>query len=162
MQGGPLKHAIAGKVVGFGEALKPEFKIYSKSVIENAKVLSDTLKERGLEIVSGGTDTHLILVDLRPKSLTGNIVEVALEKAGITCNKNSVPFDPEKPSVTSGIRLGTPAGTTRGFRVKEFKYIANLIGDVIDSLNKGKNISDKIEIGVKAKIKELCNKFPIY
>ena len=141
LQGGPLMHAIAGKVVGFGEALKPEFKVYIKSVINNAKVLSEELLKRGLNIVSGGTDTHLVLVDLRPKELTGNIVEDALERAGITCNKNGIPFDPEKPSVTSGIRLGTPAGTSRGFGEKEFILIANLISDVLDGLRKEKSFS---------------------
>ena len=162
LQGGPLMHAIAGKVVGFGEALKPEFKVYIKSVINNAKVLSEELLKRGLNIVSGGTDTHVVLVDLRPKELTGNIAEDALERAGITCNKNGIPFDPEKPSVTSGIRLGTPAGTSRGFGEKEFILIANLISDVLDDLRKGKSFSDSTEIEVKNKIKKLCYEFPIY
>ena len=162
LQGGPLMHAIAGKVVGFGEALKPEFKVYIKSVINNAKVLSEELLKRGLNIVSGGTDTHVVLVDLRPKELTGNIAEDALERAGITCNKNGIPFDPEKPSVTSGIRLGTPAGTSRGFGEKEFILIANLISDVLDDLRKGKRFSDSTEIEVKNKIKKLCYEFPIY
>ena len=162
LQGGPLMHAIAGKVVGFGEALKPEFKLYIKSVIKNAKILSEVLLKRGLDIVSGGTDTHVVLVDLRPKSLTGNIVEDALERAGITCNKNGIPFDPEKPSITSGIRLGTPAGTSRGFGVNEFTLIANLISDVLDSLNSDKDTSSRVENEVKAKIKKLCYEFPIY
>ena len=162
LQGGPLMHAIAGKVVGFGEALKPEFKVYIKSVINNAKVLSDELLKRGLNIVSGGTDTHVVLVDLRPKELTGNIAEDALERAGITCNKNGIPFDPEKPSVTSGIRLGTPAGTSRGFGEKEFILIANLISDVLDGLRKEKSFSDTVEKDVKNKIKKLCYEFPIY
>ena len=162
LQGGPLMHAIAGKVVGFGEALKPEFKVYIKSVINNARVLSEELLKRGLNIVSGGTDTHVVLVDLRPKELTGNIAEDALERAGITCNKNGIPFDPEKPSVTSGIRLGTPAGTSRGFGEKEFILIANLISDVLDDLRKGKSFSDSTEIEVKNKIKKLCYEFPIY
>ena len=162
LQGGPLMHAIAGKVVGFGEALKPEFKVYIKSVINNAKVLSEELLKRGLNIVSGGTDTHVVLVDLRPKELTGNIAEDALERAGITCNKNGIPFDPEKPSVTSGIRLGTPAGTSRGFGEKEFILIANLISDVLDGLRKEKSFSDSVEIEVKNKIKKLCYEFPIY
>lgn len=156
LQGGPLMHAIAGKVVGFGEALKPEFKVYIKSVINNAKVLSEELLKRGLNIVSGGTDTHVVLVDLRPKELTGNIAEDALERAGITCNKNGIPFDPEKPSVTSGIRLGTPAGTSRGFGEKEFILIANLISDVLDGLRKEKSFSDTVENEVKNKIKKLC------
>ena len=162
LQGGPLMHAIAGKVVGFGEALKPEFKVYIKSVINNSKVLSDELLKRGLNIVSGGTDTHVVLVDLRPKELTGNIAEDALERAGITCNKNGIPFDPEKPSVTSGIRLGTPAGTSRGFGEKEFILIANLISDVLDGLRKEKSFSDTVENEVKNKIKKLCYEFPIY
>ena len=162
LQGGPLMHAIAGKVVGFGEALKPEFKLYIKSVIKNAKILSEVLLQRGLDIVSGGTDTHVVLVDLRPKSLTGNIVEDALERAGITCNKNGIPFDPEKPSITSGIRLGTPAGTSRGFGVNEFTLIANLISDVLDALSNDKDTSSKVENEVKAKIKKLCYEFPIY
>ena len=162
LQGGPLMHAIAGKVVGFGEALKPEFKVYIKSVINNAKVLSEELLKRGLNIVSGGTDTHVVLVDLRPKELTGNIAEDALERAGITCNKNGIPFDPEKPSVTSGIRLGTPAGTSRGFGEKEFILIANLISDVLDGLRKEKSFSDTVELEVKNKIKKLCYEFPIY
>ena len=162
LQGGPLMHAIAGKVVGFGEALKPEFKVYIKSVINNAKVLSEELLKRGLNIVSGGTDTHVVLVDLRPKELTGNIAEDALERAGITCNKNGIPFDPEKQSVTSGIRLGTPAGTSRGFGEKEFILIANLISDVLDGLRKGKSFSDSTEKEVKNKIKKLCYEFPIY
>ena len=147
-------HAIAGKVVGFGEALKPEFKEYIKSVLSNAKTLSEELLKRGLDIVSGGTDTHVVLVDLRPKNLTGNIVEDALVRAGIMCNKNGIPFDPEKPSVTSGIRLGTPAGTSRGFgQVSEFSQIANLICDVLDSLNEKSEISSKVELEVKDKIK---------
>ena len=162
LQGGPLMHAIAGKVVGFGEALKPEFKVYIQSVIHNAKILSEVLLKRGLNIVSGGTDTHVVLVDLRPKELTGNIAEDALERSGITCNKNGIPFDPEKPSVTSGIRLGTPAGTSRGFGEKEFILIANLISDVLDGLRKGKSFSDSVEKEVKNKIKKLCYEFPIY
>ena len=162
LQGGPLMHAIAGKVVGFGEALKPEFKVYIQSVIHNAKILSEILLKRGLNIVSGGTDTHVVLVDLRPKELTGNIAEDALERSGITCNKNGIPFDPEKPSVTSGIRLGTPAGTSRGFGEKEFILIANLISDVLDGLRKGESFSDSVEKEVKNKIKKLCYEFPIY
>ena len=122
MQGGPLMHVIAAKAVAFGEALRPSFKLYAKNVVENAKALAETLKSKGLDIVSGGTDTHLMLVDLRPKKLTGKVAEVALGRAHITCNKNGIPFDPEKPMVTSGIRLGTPAGTTRGFGVAEFQH----------------------------------------
>src|SRR5262245_30862922 len=127
LQGGPLMHVIAAKAVAFGEALRPSFKLYAKNVVENAKALAETLKSNGLDIVSGGTDTHLMLVDLRPKRLTGKVAELALGRARITCNKNGVPFDPEKPMVTSGIRLGTPAGTTRGFAAKEFKDIGGLI-----------------------------------
>jgi glycine hydroxymethyltransferase len=145
LQGGPLMHAIAGKAAGFGEALKPEFKTYINQVVENAKVLSDTLIECGFDMVSGGTDNHIVLVDLRPKKLTGDISEVALERAEITCNKNGVPFDPEKPMVTSGIRLGTPAATTRGFGVDEFRQVGHLIGEVLDGLasNRNDNSADR-------------------
>ena len=134
LQGGPLMHAIAGKAVAFGEALRPEFKAYTNMVVSNARVLAETLIERGVAIVSGGTDTHVVLVDLRPKGLTGNLTELSLENAGITCNKNGIPFDPEPPTVTSGVRLGTPAGTTRGFGNDEFVRIGHLIGDVLDGL----------------------------
>ena len=134
LQGGPLMHVICAKAVAFGEALKPEFKNYIDSVISNSKILSDVMLERGLAVVSGGTDTHLVLVDLRPKKLTGKAAERSLENAGITCNKNGVPFDPESPFVTSGIRLGSPAGTSRGFGAEEFQLIGNLIGDVLDGL----------------------------
>ncbi len=161
IQGGPLMHVIAGKAVAFGEALRPEFKQYGKQVVENAKVLAATLVERGCAIVSGGTDCHLMLVDLRPKGVTGKAAEESLERAGLTCNKNAIPFDPEKPFVTSGIRLGTPAGTTRGFGVAEFKQIGNLIGDVLDGLSKGDDNS-AVEKAVKAKVAELCKQFPIY
>jgi glycine hydroxymethyltransferase len=161
IQGGPLMHVIAGKAVAFGEALKPEFKAYGKQVVENAKALAATLVERGCAIVSGGTDCHLMLVDLRPKGVTGKAAEEALERAGLTCNKNAIPFDPEKPFVTSGIRLGTPAGTTRGFGVAEFKTIGNLIGDVLDGLAKGGD-NTAIEQAVKAKVTALCKQFPIY
>ena len=162
LQGGPLMHAIAGKVVGFGEALQPEFKNYIKSVVENAFHLSETLMKRGLDIVSGGTDTHVVLVDLRPINLTGDKVEKSLERAGITCNKNGIPFDPEKPAVTSGIRLGTPVGTTRGFGKSEFELIANLIVDVMEGLKQNSDSSVLIEKKVKNEIKILCQKFPIY
>src|SRR5437764_12591795 len=135
LQGGPLMHVIAAKAVAFGEALRPSFKLYAKNVVENAKALADTLKSRGLDIVSGGTDTHLMLVDLRPKRLTGRVAEAALERAHITCNKNGIPFDPEKPTVTSGIRLGTPAGTTRGFGIGEFQEVGELIVEVLDVLS---------------------------
>ncbi len=135
LQGGPLMHVIAAKAVAFGEALRPSFKLYARNVVENAKALSETLKSRGLDIVSGGTDTHLMLVDLRPKRLTGKVAEAALGRAHITCNKNGIPFDPEKPFVTSGIRLGTPAGTTRGFGVAEFRHVGELIAEVLDVLS---------------------------
>ena len=162
LQGGPLMHVIAGKAVALGEALKPEFKEYAKSVVANAKVLGKTLVGRGLNLVSGGTDTHLVLVDLRPKGLTGKLAEKSLERAGMTCNKNGIPFDPEKPTVTSGIRLGTPAGTTRGFGVKEFRTVANLIGDVLDGL--AQNVEDNAAAEEKAHktVLDLCRRFPIY
>lgn len=159
-QGGPLEHVIAGKAVCFGEDLTPQFKEYAKQVITNAKVLGETLKKRGLELVSGGTDTHLVLVDLRPKNLTGDVVTTALEKAHITCNKNAIPFDPQPPKVTSGIRLGTPAGTTRGFKEKEFEFIGNCIGDVIDALSQGN--ADETIAATAEKIVALCHDFPIY
>src|SRR5437660_460770 len=135
LQGGPLMHVIAAKAVAFGEALRPSFKLYAKNVVENAKALAETLKSRGLNIVSGGTDTHLMLVDLRPKRLTGKVAEAALGRAHITCNKNGIPFDPEKPTVTSGVRLGTPAGTTRGFGVAEFRHIAHLSAEGLHVLS---------------------------
>tara|TARA_B100000287_G_scaffold421678_1_gene462664 strand:+ start:646 stop:1929 length:1284 start_codon:yes stop_codon:yes gene_type:complete len=162
LQGGPLMHVICAKAVAFGEALKPEFKNYINSVVENAKTLSDVMLERGLAVVSGGTDTHLVLVDLRPKSLTGKNAERSLENAGITCNKNGVPFDPESPFVTSGIRLGSPAGTSRGFGKTEFIEIGNLIGDVLDGLSNNPEDNSKVEAEVKSKVKALCEKFPIY
>ena len=162
LQGGPLMHVICAKAVAFGEALKPEFKNYINSVVENAKTLSDVMLERGLAVVSGGTDTHLVLVDLRPKSLTGKNAEKSLENAGITCNKNGVPFDPESPFVTSGIRLGSPAGTSRGFGKTEFIEIGNLIGDVLDGLSNNPEDNSKVEAEVKLKVKALCEKFPIY
>ena len=162
LQGGPLMHVICAKAVAFGEALKPEFKSYISNVIENAKVLSEIMIERGLDVVSGGTDTHLTLVDLRPKNLTGKDAERSLENAGITCNKNGVPFDPQSPFVTSGIRLGTPAGTSRGFGKEEFKIIGNYIGDVLDGLANNPDNNSLIEVDIKAKVKSLCEKFPIY
>ena len=162
LQGGPLMHAIAGKAVAFGEALKPEFKIYIQTVVDNARVLGEVLLDRGLDLVSKGTDTHLVLVDLRPKGLTGDITEVSLENAGITCNKNGVPFDPEKPMVTSGVRLGTPAGTTRGFGTEEFRQVGRLIGDVLDGLASNRNDNSDIESEVRGKVRELCRAFPIY
>lgn len=162
LQGGPLMHVIAGKAVALGEALKPEFKEYAKSVVANAKVLGETLVGRGLKLVSGGTDTHLVLVDLRPKGLTGKLAEKSLERAGMTCNKNGIPFDPEKPTVTSGIRLGTPAGTTRGFGVKEFRTVANLIGDVLDSLAQNAEDNAAAEEKAHKTVLDLCRRFPIY
>lgn len=163
LQGGPLEHVIAAKAVAFGEALKPEFKTYAKNVVENAKTLAETLKAGGLDIVSGGTDCHMMLVDLRPKKLTGKAADLALEHAGITCNKNSVPNDPEKPMVTSGIRLGTPAGTTRGFGAAEWKYIGELILEVLNGLAaNGAEGNAAVEASVRAKVKALCAKFPIY
>ena len=162
LQGGPLMHVICAKAVAFGEALKPNFVDYIKNVILNAQVLSKVMIERGLEVVSGGTDTHLTLVDLRPKNLTGKDAERSLENAGITCNKNGVPFDPQSPFVTSGIRLGSPAGTSRGFGKNEFELIGNLIGDVLDGLEKNNENNDNVEKEVKTKVKSLCDKFPIY
>ena len=162
LQGGPLMHAIAGKAVAFGEALKPEFKTYIETVVKNAQTLGEVLLDRGLDLVSGGTDTHLVLVDLRPKGLTGDITETSLERAGITCNKNGVPFDPEKPMVTSGVRLGTPAGTTRGFGPEQFTQIGHLIGDVLDGLASNRNNNSDIEMSVRAKVKDLCRAYPIY
>ena len=162
LQGGPLMHVICAKAVAFGEALKPEFKDYIKNVINNAKVLSNVMINRGLDVVSGGTDTHLTLVDLRPKNLTGKAAEHSLENAGITCNKNGVPFDPQSPFVTSGIRLGTPAGTSRGFGEKEFEIIGNYIGDVLDGLSANPENNSSLENEVKLKVKSLCRKFPIY
>ena len=162
LQGGPLMHAIAGKAAGFGEALRPEFRRYTEQVIRNAQVLSEGLISRGLDIVSGGTDTHLVLVDLRPKGLTGNISEVSLENAGITCNKNGVPFDPQPPMVTSGVRLGAPAGTTRGFGETEFTQIAEFIGDVLDGLAKNSEDNQIVEKKVREDVRELCRAFPIY
>src|SRR6185369_3375244 len=163
MQGGPLMHVIAAKAVAFGEALRPSFKIYAKNVATNARALAETLKSKGLDIVSGGTDTHLMLVDLRPKKLTGKVADVALGRAHITCNKNGIPFDPEKPMVTSGIRLGTPAGTSRGFGVAEFKYIGELIVEVLDALSaKGAEADEAAEAAVRQKVKVLLARFPIY
>lgn len=159
-QGGPLEHVIAGKAVCFKEDLTPEFKAYAAQVVKNAKVLGETLKKCGLDLVSGGTDTHLLLVDLRPKGLTGDVTEKALEAAHMTCNKNAIPFDPMPPKVTSGIRVGTPAGTTRGFKEREFELIGNWIGDVIDALAAGN--ADKVIAETREKVVALCAQFPIY
>ena len=161
-QGGPLMHVIAGKAVAFGEALRPEFKDYIQQVIKNAKILSDTLIEGGLKIVSGGTDTHLVLVDLTPKNLTGNVAEVSLESANITCNKNGIPNDPKPPKITSGIRLGSPAATTRGFKEDEFKMVGDLIIETLNGLQENPNDNSNAEKIVREKVKELCDKFPIY
>jgi glycine hydroxymethyltransferase len=149
--------------VAFGEALRPSFRLYAKSVVENAKALAETLKARGLDIVSGGTDTHLMLVDVRKKRLTGNAAEAALGRAHITCNKNGIPFDPEKPTVTSGVRLGTPAGTTRGFGIAEFRQIGDLIVEVLDALAQSGVEEDAMaEASVREKVKRLVGRFPIY
>ena len=162
LQGGPLMHVIAAKAVAFGEALQPEFKTYIQQVVDNARALASVMVERGCDIVTGGTDTHLMLVDLRPKGLKGNQVEEALERAGITCNKNGIPFDPEKPMVTSGIRLGTPAGTTRGFGEEEFRLIGHLISDVLDGLVANPEGDATVEANVKAQVEALCLRFPLY
>ena len=162
LQGGPLMHAIASKAAAFGEALKPEFKVYSQQVVDNAKTLAQSLMDSGLDMVSGGTDTHLMLVDLRPKGLTGNISEESLDRAGITCNKNGVPFDPEKPMVTSGIRLGSPAATTRGFKEAEFRQVGELITRVLDGLAANREDNSAIEQSVRQEVVALCRRFPIY
>lgn len=163
IQGGPLMHVIAGKAVCFGEALEPGFKTYAKSVLDNARALAETLKKGGFDIVSGGTDSHIVLLDLRPKGLTGNITEKALENAGMTCNKNAVPFDPEPPMVTSGVRLGTPAATSRGFGVAEFIQVGEMMTEVLDGLKaNGPEGNEALEKSVKAKVEALCAKFPIY
>jgi glycine hydroxymethyltransferase len=163
LQGGPLMHVIAGKAAAFGEALKPGFKEYTQQVVDNARALAATLKEGGVDIVSGGTDTHLMLVDLRPKGVTGNLAEQALGRAHITCNKNGVPNDPEKPTVTSGVRLGTPAGTTRGFGEAEFVQIGHMITRVLDGLSaNGPNGNGEVEAAVRSEALELCGRFPIY
>jgi len=161
-QGGPLMHVIAGKAVAFGEALKPEFKVYIDQVVANAKALAAVMIERGCDIVTGGTDNHLMLVDLRPKGLKGNVVDKALERAGITCNKNGIPFDTEKPMITSGIRLGTPAATSRGFGVEEFQKVGHLISDVLDGLVEMPEGNPEVEARVLAEVKELCKRFPLY
>jgi glycine hydroxymethyltransferase len=164
LQGGPLMHVIAAKAVAFGEALKPEFRAYARAVVGNAVALAEELKGQGLDLVTGGTDNHLLLVDLRPKRLTGKAAEGALNRAHLTCNKNAIPFDPEKPMVTSGVRLGTPAGTTRGFGEAEFREVGRLIGEVLDGLAKANDAAanSAVEASVKARVLALCQRFPIY
>ena len=165
LQGGPLMHVIAAKAVAFGEALRPEFRSYSKAVASNARALAEELRGQGLDLVTGGTDNHLLLVDLRPKRLTGKAAEGALNRAHLTCNKNAIPFDPEKPMVTSGVRLGTPAGTTRGFGEAEFREVGRLIGEVLDGLARADGAAEgntAVESSVKARVLELCGRFPIY
>ena len=162
LQGGPLMHAIAGKAAALGECLQPEFKAYTRTVVENARTLAATLIEGGLDIVTDGTDTHVVLVDLRPKGLTGRQAEESLDRAGITCNKNGIPFDPEKPMVTSGVRLGTPAGTTRGFEPAEFRQVGELIGRVLDGLAADPENNEAVEQAVRADVLALCRRFPIY
>jgi glycine hydroxymethyltransferase len=159
LQGGPLMHVIAAKAVAFGEALEPGFKTYAKAVIKNAQVLANRLKERGADLVSGGTDTHLALVDLRPLGITGKDADEALERAGITCNKNGVPFDPLPPMQTSGIRVGSPAGTTRGFGEAEFSDIADMVADVLEGVKAGDRA---VEAAVNVRVRDLCARFPIY
>ena len=161
LQGGPLMHVIAGKAAGFGEALSDEFKIYAKNIILNAQCLSNTLIERGYDIVSGGTDNHIVLLSLKDKHITGSNAEIALEKAGLTCNKNGIPFDPLPPTITSGIRFGSAAATTRGFKINEFKLIGNYIADVLDGFNKNSSSVEQEKITYD-KVKDLCKKFPIY
>ena len=155
-------HAIAAKAVALGEALRPSFRTYARNVVDNAALLASVLLEQGVDIVSGGTDTHLILVDLRPKNLTGKAAESSLDNARITCNKNAVPFDPEKPTITSGIRLGTAAGTTRGFGPAEWRLVGELIGEVLDGLAARPEDNSAVEDSVRGRVTELCRRFPIY
>ena len=165
LQGGPLMHVIAAKAVAFGEALRPEFRAYSKAVVANARALAAELHGQGLDLVTGGTDNHLVLVDLRPKRLTGKAAEGAMNRAHLTCNKNAIPFDPEKPFVTSGVRLGSPAATTRGFGEAEFREVGRLIGEVLDGLARANDPAagnNAAEASVKARVLELCGRFPIY
>jgi glycine hydroxymethyltransferase len=163
LQGGPLMHIIAAKAVAFAEAMRPDFKIYAKNVVDNARALAETLRGSGFDIVSGGTDNHLMLVDLRPKGIKGNVSEKALVRAGLTCNKNGVPYDPEKPFVTSGIRLGTPASTTRGFGISEFQEVGNLIAEVLDAVAQSEDgAAPLVEASVKQKVRVLADRFPIY
>ncbi len=162
IQGGPLMHVIAAKAVAYGEALDPSFKVYAEQVVKNARALAKTLKERGLDIVTGGTDNHIVLVDLRPKNLTGKAAEESLERAGLTCNKNAIPYDPQPPMVTSGVRLGSPAATTRGFREEEFVAVGNFIGDVMDGLAQNPENNALVEAKTKKAVEALCARFPIY
>ncbi len=162
LQGGPLMHVIAAKAVAFGEALQPGFKIYAQAVIDNSKILAQTLAANGVDIVSGGTDTHLSLMDLRPKGLTGKLAEASLERAHITCNKNTIPFDPEKPTITSGLRIGSPAGTTRGFGKKEFVWVGELMVEVLDGLTKNPEDNSAAEVRVRKDVLSLCADFPVY
>jgi glycine hydroxymethyltransferase len=163
MQGGPLMHVIAAKAVAFGEALRPSFKLYVKNVLENAKALAESLHSAGFDLITGGTDTHLMLVDLRKKRITGKVAEIALGRAHITCNKNGIPFDPEKPFVTSGIRLGTPACTTRGFGIAEFRQVGAMIAEVLDALSqKAAEEDPAVEANVRDRVKRLVGRFPIY
>ena len=162
LQGGPLMHVIAAKAVAFGEALKPDFKTYAHSIIENCRAMAGALDDAGYDLVSGGTDSHVALVDLRPKSLTGDISEQALERAHITCNKNGVPFDPEKPMVTSGLRIGAPAGTTRGFGAAEFRRVGELMVEVLDALANNREGDGEVEGRVRDEVIAMCERFPIY
>jgi glycine hydroxymethyltransferase len=164
LQGGPLMHVIAAKAVAFGEALRPDFRAYAAAIVANAQALAEELKAQGLDLVTGGTDNHLLLVDLRPKKLNGKIAEAALNRAHLTCNKNAIPFDPEKPMVTSGVRLGTPAGTTRGFGTAEFREVGRLIGEVLDgaAASNADGVNTAVETAVAAKVLELCRRFPVY
>jgi glycine hydroxymethyltransferase len=162
LQGGPLMHVIAAKAVAFGEALRPEFKLYAQAVIDNARVLADALAASGLNIVSGGTDSHMMLVDLRPKGVTGKAAEASLERAHMTCNKNGIPFDPTPPAITSGVRLGTPAGTTRGFGQAEFRRIGQLIAEVVEGLAAQPDDNAAVESKVREEVLALCARFPIY
>jgi glycine hydroxymethyltransferase len=162
LQGGPLMHVIAAKAVAFGEALTEDFKVYAQAVLDNARLLAATLKQGGLDIVSQGTDCHLMLVDLRPKGVTGKAAEASLERAGMTCNKNAIPFDPEKPTITSGIRLGTPAATTRGFGLAEFRQVGDMILEVLDGLAANPDDNSAVEQRVRGRVEALCARFPIY
>jgi glycine hydroxymethyltransferase len=162
LQGGPLMHVIAAKAVAFGEALQPEFKAYARQVVENAQVLATALQQSGMEIISGGTDSHLMLVDLRPKGVNGKATEASLGRANITCNKNAIPFDPEKPVITSGVRLGTPAATTRGFGAGEFRRVGQLIAEVVDGLAANSEDNSAVEAKVREEVLQLTRRFPIY